>query len=116
MIGGQQLDLEGGRDLERVNRLKTGALFSASVMCGLRAAEVRRRAPAVARVRSASSARCFSSSTTCWTATARCWTSARSDAPPGRRCRRAGTGTARVDPGDTAVLAGIVSGLAARTA
>ena len=40
MIGGQQLDLEGARDLERVNRLKTGALFEASVMCGLHAAEV----------------------------------------------------------------------------
>jgi geranylgeranyl diphosphate synthase type II len=40
MIGGQQLDLEGVRDLERVNRLKTGALFEASVMCGLHAAEV----------------------------------------------------------------------------
>ena len=40
MIGGQQLDLEGTHDLERVNRLKTGALFEASVMCGLHAAEV----------------------------------------------------------------------------
>ena len=40
MIGGQQLDLEGAADLERVNRLKTGALFEASVMCGLHAAEV----------------------------------------------------------------------------
>jgi len=40
MIAGQQLDLEGAPDLERVNRLKTGALFEASVMCGLHAAEV----------------------------------------------------------------------------
>jgi geranylgeranyl diphosphate synthase, type II len=40
MIGGQQLDLEGAADLERVNRLKTGALFEASVMCGLQAAEL----------------------------------------------------------------------------
>jgi geranylgeranyl diphosphate synthase type II len=39
MIGGQQLDLEAVGDLERVNRLKTGALFEASVMCGLHAAE-----------------------------------------------------------------------------
>jgi geranylgeranyl diphosphate synthase, type II len=38
MIGGQQLDLEGGVDLADLHRLKTGALFSASVMCGLRAA------------------------------------------------------------------------------
>ena len=40
MIGGQQLDLEGGADLERLHALKTGALFSAAVMCGLWAAEV----------------------------------------------------------------------------
>jgi geranylgeranyl diphosphate synthase type II len=40
MIGGQQLDLEGASDLAHVNRLKTGALFEASVMCGLHAADV----------------------------------------------------------------------------
>ena len=40
MIGGQQMDLEGGAPLERLHSLKTGALFSASVMCGLWAAEV----------------------------------------------------------------------------
>ena len=40
MIAGQQLDLEGGSDLGRLHSLKTGALFSASVMCGLWAAEV----------------------------------------------------------------------------
>jgi geranylgeranyl diphosphate synthase type II len=40
MIGGQQLDLEGDADLAHVNRLKTGALFEASVMCGLHAAGV----------------------------------------------------------------------------
>ena len=40
MIGGQQLDLEGGADLAELHRLKTGALFSASVMCALWAAEV----------------------------------------------------------------------------
>jgi geranylgeranyl diphosphate synthase type II len=39
MIGGQQLDLTGGyADLAELHRLKTGALFSASVMCGLWAA------------------------------------------------------------------------------
>ena len=39
MIGGQQLDLAGGyADLSELHRLKTGALFSASVMCGLWAA------------------------------------------------------------------------------
>jgi geranylgeranyl diphosphate synthase type II len=40
MIGGQQLDLEGGAELDRLHGLKTGALFSASVMCALWAAEV----------------------------------------------------------------------------
>jgi geranylgeranyl diphosphate synthase, type II len=40
MIGGQQLDLEGGTPLDELHALKTGALFSAAVMCGLWAAEV----------------------------------------------------------------------------
>ncbi|HZT92566.1 MAG TPA: polyprenyl synthetase family protein [Gaiellaceae bacterium] len=40
MIGGQQLDLEGTEDLARLHSLKTGALFTASIMCGLWAAEV----------------------------------------------------------------------------
>jgi geranylgeranyl diphosphate synthase, type II len=38
MIAGQQRDLEGGHDLAELHRLKTGALFSASVMCGVWAA------------------------------------------------------------------------------
>jgi geranylgeranyl diphosphate synthase type II len=40
MIGGQQLDLEGGADLDHLHALKTGALFRASVLCGLWAAEI----------------------------------------------------------------------------
>ena len=40
MIGGQQLDLEGDTPLDELHALKTGALFSASVMCGLWAADV----------------------------------------------------------------------------
>jgi geranylgeranyl diphosphate synthase type II len=40
MIAGQQLDLEGGADLDRLHSLKTGALFKASVMCALWAADV----------------------------------------------------------------------------
>jgi geranylgeranyl diphosphate synthase type II len=40
MIGGQQLDLEGGAQLDHLHSLKTGALFRASVMCGLWAADV----------------------------------------------------------------------------
>ena len=38
MIGGQQQDLEGGHDLAGLHRLKTGALFNASIMCGIWAA------------------------------------------------------------------------------
>jgi geranylgeranyl diphosphate synthase type II len=40
MIGGQQLDLEGSAPLDQLHSLKTGALFSASVMCALWAADV----------------------------------------------------------------------------
>jgi len=40
MIGGQQLDLEGGAQLDHLHALKTGALFRASVMCALWAAEI----------------------------------------------------------------------------
>jgi geranylgeranyl diphosphate synthase type II len=40
MIGGQALDLAGAGDLGELHRLKTGALFSASVMCALWAGEV----------------------------------------------------------------------------
>jgi geranylgeranyl diphosphate synthase type II len=40
MISGQQLDLEGGAQLDRLHSLKTGALFSAAIMCALWAAEV----------------------------------------------------------------------------
>ncbi len=40
MIGGQQLDLQGGVELERLHSLKTGALFGAAIMCGIWAAEV----------------------------------------------------------------------------
>jgi geranylgeranyl diphosphate synthase type II len=37
MIGGQQEDLEGGHELAELHRHKTGALFRASVLCGLHA-------------------------------------------------------------------------------
>ncbi len=40
MIGGQQLDLAGSGDLAVLHGLKTGALFTASIMCGLWAAEL----------------------------------------------------------------------------
>jgi geranylgeranyl diphosphate synthase type II len=38
MIGGQHLDLGGGADLAAVHRLKTGALFDAAVGCALEVA------------------------------------------------------------------------------
>ena len=40
MIGGQQMDLEGDAQLDELHSLKTGALFSASVMCALWAADI----------------------------------------------------------------------------
>jgi geranylgeranyl diphosphate synthase, type II len=40
MIGGQQLDLEGNAELDELHSLKTGALFSAAVMCALWAADI----------------------------------------------------------------------------
>jgi geranylgeranyl diphosphate synthase, type II len=40
MIGGQWLDIRGESDLHELHRLKTGALFSASIGCALAAAEV----------------------------------------------------------------------------
>jgi geranylgeranyl diphosphate synthase type II len=43
MIGGQQLDLKGGADLETLHRLKTGRLFYASIACALWVAEVPER-------------------------------------------------------------------------
>ena len=43
MIGGQQLDLKGGADLETLHRLKTGRLLYASVACALWIAEVPER-------------------------------------------------------------------------
>jgi len=48
MIGGQYLDVNGGpKDRRKLNRLKTGRLFEASVGCGLWVAEVspERQAP-----------------------------------------------------------------------
>src|SRR5947208_828364 len=44
MIGGQQLDLKGGADLETLHRLKTGRLFYASIACALWIAEVSEQA------------------------------------------------------------------------
>jgi geranylgeranyl diphosphate synthase type II len=43
MIGGQYRDIEGETDREALNRLKTGALFRASVCCALWAADVPER-------------------------------------------------------------------------
>jgi geranylgeranyl diphosphate synthase type II len=40
MIGGQWLDLQGDGDRDELHRLKTGALFSASITCALAAGDV----------------------------------------------------------------------------
>ena len=40
MIGGQWLDLQGDADREDLHRLKTGALFQASIVCALAAGDV----------------------------------------------------------------------------
>ena len=76
MIGGQWLDIRGDADREELHRLKTGALFSASVGCALAALDV--PAPSSGRGgRSPPSSGCSSrSSTTSSTATASCSTSA----------------------------------------
>jgi geranylgeranyl diphosphate synthase, type II len=42
MIGGQWLDLGGNGDLDELHRLKTGALFTASITCALAAGDVDR--------------------------------------------------------------------------
>jgi geranylgeranyl diphosphate synthase, type II len=117
MIGGQYLDVTGARtDLASLHRLKTGCLFSASVACALWVAEVPQREQAPWRAfadeigllfqivddildedgylleRGAEGARALADET----------------------AERAQARLAEVDA-DTSVLAGIVTGLAART-
>jgi geranylgeranyl diphosphate synthase type II len=117
MIGGQYLDITGGEtELAFLHRLKTGRLFAASVACALWVAEVPERAQAPWRAfadevgllfqvvddildedgyvleRGADGARALADET----------------------AERAQARLAEV-PADTSVLAGIVSGLAART-
>jgi geranylgeranyl diphosphate synthase type II len=117
MIGGQYLDVTGAQsDLAALHRLKTGCLFSASVACALWVAEVPEREQAPWRAfadevgllfqivddildedgylieHGADGARALAD----------------------EAAERAQARLAEV-PGDTSVLAGIVSGLAART-
>jgi geranylgeranyl diphosphate synthase type II len=117
MIGGQYLDITGGEtDLASLHRLKTGRLFAASVACALWVAEVPEREQSPWRAfadevgllfqivddildedgylleRGAEGARALADET----------------------AERAQARLAEV-PADTSVLAGIVSGLAART-
>jgi geranylgeranyl diphosphate synthase, type II len=117
MIGGQYLDITGGEtELAALHRLKTGRLFAASVACALWVAEVPERAQAPWRAfadevgllfqvvddildedgyvleRGTDGARALADET----------------------AERAQARLAEV-PADTSVLAGIVSGLAART-
>ena len=118
MIGGQQLDLEGGARLGALHALKTGALFSAPrscAACGRRGC----RRPSIRRgARSPPSSGCSSrSSTTSWTATA---TSLEVGADGARRladeaAERAQARLEEID-GETGVLREIVADLAVRTA
>ena len=99
MIGGQQLDLEGGAQLEQLHALKTGALFSASVMCGALGGRGAGRRASRRGARSRPSSACSSrSSTTCSTATATSLeVGEERRAPPRGRGRGARAGAARRD-------------------
>ena len=117
MIGGQWLDIRGDGEREELHRLKTGALFSASV--GLRArprsSVPQRRAATVACVRRRSSGCSSRSSTTSSTATVSCSMSA-STAPRGLcgRCSASGAQSGAVERGwlpDTSVLRRVSSNL-----
>ena len=100
MIGGQYLDVTGDTaDLAALHRLKTGALFSASVGVALWVAEVPEPGSPRGARSAPSSGSSSRSSTTCSTGTAtqRCTAWRRRAAS--RRSRRARPGPARRDPG-----------------
>jgi geranylgeranyl diphosphate synthase, type II len=117
MIGGQQLDLEGAADLEHVNRLKTGALFEASVMCGLYAAEVPTSEQALWRAFASELGALFQLVDDLLDGDG---SVLRVGEEATRRLADDAAGRARERlasiPAQTAVLEGIVTGLAARTA
>src|SRR5512133_2829363 len=117
MIGGQYLDSTGGGDdLAALHRLKTGCLFSASVACALRVAEVPEREQAPWRAFADEIGLLFQIVDDILDEDGYLI----EHGPEGARsladeaAERAHARLAEV-PGDTSVLAGIVAGLAART-
>jgi geranylgeranyl diphosphate synthase type II len=117
MIGGQYLDVTGARtDLASLHRLKTGCLFSASVACALWVAEVPQREQAPWRAFADEIGLLFQIVDDILDEDGYLL----EHGPEGARAladeaaERAQARLAEV-PGDTSVLAGIVSGLAART-
>jgi geranylgeranyl diphosphate synthase, type II len=117
MIGGQQQDLEGGHDLAELHRLKTGALFSAAVMCGVRAAGLDEGAHGPWRAFAAELGLLFQVVDDILDGDGYV---AEVGADGARRLADEAAGRAQVRLGeiggaDTSVLAGIVAGLAART-
>jgi geranylgeranyl diphosphate synthase, type II len=117
MIGGQYLDITGGEpDLAALHRLKTGCLFSASVACALWVAEVPEREQAPWRAFADEVGLLFQIVDDILDEDG---FAVELGAEGARRhadetAERAQTRLAEV-PADTSVLAGIVTGLAART-
>ena len=117
MIGGQYLDVTGARtDLASLHRLKTGSLFSASVACALWVAEVPEREQVPWRAFADEIGLLFQIVDDILDEDGYLL----EHGPEGARAladeaaERAQARLVEV-PGDTSVLAGIVSGLAART-
>jgi len=117
MIGGQQRDLEGGHDLAELHRLKTGALFTASVMCGVWAPGSRSTAIRPGARSRASSACLFQVVDDILDGDGYVVTVGEAGART-LATRRADRAAERLDAldADTSVLSEIVAGLAARTA
>jgi geranylgeranyl diphosphate synthase type II len=117
MIGGQQLDFEGASDRESVHRLKTGALFEAPVGCALVLAGIPEDEQTAWRAFARELGLLFQAVDDILDADGfvleRGEDGARALAD--EHARRAQALLAEVDA-DTSVLAGIVDGLATRTA
>jgi geranylgeranyl diphosphate synthase type II len=117
MIGGQQLDLKGGAELETLHRLKTGRLLYASVACALWVAEVPEREQAPWRAFAEELGLLFQAVDDILDGDGYVLTRGEDGARKvaDDAAARAQERLATVDA-DTSVLEGIVSGLATRTA
>jgi geranylgeranyl diphosphate synthase, type II len=117
MIGGQQMDLEGGHELAELHRLKTGALFTAAVMCGIWAAKLPEAEHPPWRAFAAERGLLFQVVDDILDGDGYV---AEVGGPESRRIAeeaefRAQQRLVEIDGTDTSVLSGIVAGLAART-